>query len=274
MPADFLGLDGKTILITGLANKKSVAAHVGNALRDAGAKLLWVVRNAERKDEALKKLVPAGETVFTCDVEKQADIDRLAAEVGQALGPDGKLHGLVHSIAFANYSKGLQPFEKTVREDFLQSVNVSCFSFVALSSALADRFAKDASAVTISISTTTMAAQNYGYMAPVKAALDSAVVFLAKSFGERRVRFNAVRAGLLKTKASAGIPDYVPAYFFAEMATLRHEALKTEEVASVTAFLLSPRSSGVNAQGIVVDAGMSSNYFDPAILAKATAVSK
>lgn len=266
MPADFLQLEGKTVLVTGLANKKSVAWHTGVVLREAGARVLWSVRSEERRAEVTKKLVPAGEPVLVCDVERQAEIDRLAAEV-RGLSPGG-LDGLVHSMAFANYSQGATSFEGTVREDFLQAVNISCFSLIALSHALP--LAAGASVVTVSISTTTMAAQNYGYMAPVKAALDSSVVFLAKAFGERRVRFNAVRPGLLKTKSSAGIPDYVPAFLFAEMATLRHAALETAEVGNTIAFLLSPRSSGINAQGIVLDAGMSANYFDPEILRRAT----
>ena len=108
-----------------------------------------------------------------------------------------------------------------------------------------------------------MAAENYGYMAPVKAALDSAVCFLAKSFSQfSRVRFNAVGPGLLKTSASAGIPGYVDSYLYAERATLRKKAVQTEEVANAVAFLLSPRSSGINAQGLVLDAGMAINYFD------------
>ncbi len=112
-----------------------------------------------------------------------------------------------------------------------------------------------------------MASENYGYMAPVKAALDSTVVFLAKSFSEfSKVRFNAVCPGLLKTSASAGIPGYVDSYLFAEAATLRGEAVQTEEAANAVAFLLSPRSSGLNAQGLVIDAGMSTNYFDHKII--------
>lgn len=271
MPADFLQLDGKTVLIMGLANKKSVAWHSGQVMREAGARLIWSVRSEERRQEALKKLVAPGEQVIVCDVERQEEIERLAAEVKATTKA---LHGIVHSLAFANYSQGAVSFEATVRQDFLQAVNISCFSLIATANALKDVLVKDASVVTISISTTTMAAQNYGYMAPVKAALDSAVVFLAKAFGERRVRFNAVRPGLLKTKASAGIPDYVPAYLFAEMATLRHEALKTEEVGNAVAFLISPRSSGINAQGIVIDAGMASNYFDPVLVKRATDVKK
>ena len=115
-----------------------------------------------------------------------------------------------------------------------------------------------------------MAAENYGYMAPVKAALESSICFLAKSFSAfSEVRFNAVCPGLLKTSASAGIPGYIDSYLFAEKATLRKKALKTEEAANVAAFLLSPRSSGINGQCLVVDAGMGMNYFDAEIVAKA-----
>ena len=115
-----------------------------------------------------------------------------------------------------------------------------------------------------------MAAENYGYMAPVKAALDSSLCFLAKSFSSfSNIRFNAVCPGLLKTSASAGIPGYIDSYLFAEKATLRKEAVKTSEVADVAAFLLSGRSSGINTRAIVVDAGMAVNYFDADIVRKA-----
>jgi len=112
-----------------------------------------------------------------------------------------------------------------------------------------------------------MASENYGFMAPVKAALDSSLAFLAKSFSQfSQVRFNAVAPGLLKTSASAGIPGYVDAYLFAEQVIPRGKAVQTPEAANVAAFLLSPRSSGINAQQIVVDAGMAINYFDASII--------
>ena len=115
-----------------------------------------------------------------------------------------------------------------------------------------------------------MAAESYGYMAPVKAALDSAVVFLAKSFSERaQVRFNAVKAGPLKTSSSAGIPGYLENYLFAEAATLRHERAAHRGGRDAVLFLLSERSSGVNAQGLVVDAGMGVNFFDREIVRRA-----
>jgi enoyl-[acyl-carrier protein] reductase I len=124
--------------------------------------------------------------------------------------------------------------------------------------------------VTISISTTRMASENYGFMAPIKAALDSSLAFLAKSFSKfSRVRFNAVAPGLLKTSASAGIPGYIYAYLYAEQVIPRRKAIETEEAANVAVFLLSPRSSGINAQSLVVDAGMSINYFDNELVQRA-----
>lgn len=267
---DFLGLAGKSVLVVGAANKKSVAWHVARVLTEAGAHVIHSVRSETRRT-TIRKLAGDDTPVFLCDVERQEEIDRLRDEVAAHLAATpsaGPLVGLVHSIAFADYSAGWLPFHETPRAAFLQAVDISCFSLIALSNAFKDLLDQEqGSVVTISISTTRMAAENYGYMAPVKAALDSSVCFLAKSFSEfSKVRFNAVGPGLLKSSASAGIPGYVESYLFAEQATLRKEAVQTEEAANVAAFLLSPRSSGMNAQHLVVDAGMGINYFDRAIV--------
>lgn len=262
MPDDFLQLAGKNVLVLGVANRKSVAWHIAEVLREADANVVYVVRSPERR-EAVQKLVGAA-AVFVCDVEFEDQIAGLTADLAARYDT---FHGLVHSIAFADYGEGPQPFHETPKEAFLRAVDVSCFSLVALSRALQDLLANDASVVTISISTTRMASENYGYMAPIKAALNSSLAFLAKSFSSfSEVRFNAVAPGLLKTSASAGIPGYVDSYLYAEQATLRRRAVETREAAHVAAFLLSPRSSGINAQQIVVDAGMSTNYFDREIV--------
>ena len=174
----------------------------------------------------------------------------------------GPLAGLVHSVAFADFSGGKRPFHETPREKFLQTIDISCFSLVALANAFREHLAKDASVVTVSISTTEMACESYGWMAPAKAALESSLCFLAKSFSRfSEVRFNAVCPGLLKTSASAGIPGYIDQYLFAEKCTLRGRAVRTEEAASAAVFLLSPVSSGITAQRVVVDGGMRVNYF-------------
>ena len=244
--------------MTGVANRKSVAWHIAKVLEEEGAKVIYSVRSEDRK-KSLEKLL-AGRPVFVCDVEKQEDIERLKIQVAQH---SKVLHGLVHSIAFANYSQGLNPFHETRKKDFLQSVDISCYSLISLANAFKDFFDQQASVVTVSISTTRMAAENYGYMAPAKAALDSTLCFLAKSFSAfSQVRFNSINPGLLKTSASAGIPGYIDSYLHAEKATLRKKGLTTQEAANAAVLLLSKRASGINAQGLVLDAGMSINYFD------------
>lgn len=263
---NFLKLSGKTILVFGVANRKSVGFSVGEVLEEMGARVVYVVRNEERKQQLAKVLKEPH--VHLCDVENDHELHALKHIIDDQYTV---IHGIVHSIAFANYSEGARPFHETNRADFLQAMQVSCHSLIEIANAFKDKLDPESSVVTISISTTNMAAENYGYMAPVKAALDSTIVFLAKSFSRfSNIRFNSVAPGLLKTSSSAGIPGYVDSYLFGELATMRKRGVKTREVADTVAFLLSERSSGINAQRLVVDAGMGSNYFDEEIVRRAT----
>jgi enoyl-[acyl-carrier protein] reductase I len=260
---DFLQLAGKTVLVFGVANKKSVAWHIGKTLEEVGATVVYIVRSPERRESVAKLM--GDRPCFICDVEFEDQIKRLRTEIGAEFPV---VHGLVHSIGFADYDEsGIKPFHETTKSQFLRTIDISCFSFISLANEFKDLLAKDASVITISISTTRMASENYGFMAPVKAALDSSLVFLSKSFSKfSEVRFNAVAAGLLKTSASAGIPGFVDSYMFAEKVIPRKRAVSTQEVANAACFLLSPRSSGVNAQAVVIDAAMSINYFDEEIV--------
>jgi enoyl-[acyl-carrier protein] reductase I len=265
-PFDFLQLAGKTVLVLGVANKKSVAFAIAKIIEESGGNVIYCVRSESRRQSTAKLL--RERDVRVCDVEHQDQIDALA---NQLTDQGVTLAGMVHSIAFADYPDGIRPFHETTRKQFLQAVDISAYSLINLSNALKDRFAADASVVTIGISTTRMASESYGFMAPIKAALESSLAFLTKSFSRfSRVRFNAVAAGLLKTSASAGIPGYVDSYLYAEQVIPRGEAVKTEEVAQTAAFLLSPRSSGITAQSLVVDAGMSINYFDASVVGAVT----
>lgn len=260
--SDFLHLAGRRVVIFGVANRKSVAWHVSEVLRAAGAEIVHVVRSPERRESTARLL--AGFPVYTCDVEHD---DQIAAVADTIASEHGPVDGLLHSIAFADYEGGMKPFHETGKRQFLRTVDISCYSLIAIARHFRPLLSADASVVTISISTTRMASENYGFMAPVKAALESSLAFLAKSFSRfSRVRFNAVAPGLLKTSASAGIPGYVDAYLYAEQVIPRRQAVTTAEVANAAAFLLSPVSSGINAQSVVIDAGMAINYFDSAIV--------
>lgn len=260
---NFLHLEGKTFLVFGVANRKSVAWHIAKTLEDQGARVVYSVRTEDRR-RSLENLL-AGRAVLVCDVEREGALDGLAAALKAAnFGP---LDGFVHSIAFANYAEGFKPFHETKRADFLQATAVSAFSLVEMARALRPLLAQDAAVVSIGISSLLVTPDNYGYMGPVKAALESASRFLAKSFGTSGgVRFNVVGAGPLKTSASAGIPGYLESYLYAEKLTFRKKNLATQEVANAAVFLLSEASSGINGATLTVDAGLGANYFDQEII--------
>lgn len=260
---DFLQLSGKNILVFGVANRKSVAWHIAKTLEEQGARVIYSVRSEAREKSLEAQL--AGKPIFICDVEHEGAVDRLASEIAAAgFSP---LHGIVHSIAFANYAEGFKPFHETKRADFLQATAISAFSLVEIARAFKSHLTKNASVVTIGISSLLVTPDNYGYMGPIKAALESASRFLAKSFGaDSEVRFNVIGAGPLKTSASAGIPGYLESYLYAEKLTFRKRNLSTQEVANAAVFLLSESSSGINGSTLTIDAGLGANYFDQEII--------
>ncbi len=261
----FLDFKDKTFLVFGVANRKSVARFAADVIVKEGGKVVFSVEDEEKK-KAVEKLFPGSEA-HLCDVSSRENVERLAESVGVR---HPVINGILHSVAFANYSDGFKPFHEIGKEDFMRALDISCFSLVTISNAFKSLLDKKASVVTVSISTTRMAAENYGYMAPIKAALDSSLSFLAKSFSAfSEVRFNAVAPGLLKTSASAGIPGYVDSYLYAEKIIPRKRAVATEEAANAVVFLLSSASSGINTQKIIVDAGMEVNYFDKSVISEA-----
>jgi enoyl-[acyl-carrier protein] reductase I len=259
----FLGLEGKTVVVLGVANRRSVAWAVGTSLEAEGAKVIYSVRSEARR-KSLEGLLGA-RRALVCDVEEEGAAGRLAAQVREAA--QGPVAGIVHSVAFANYEGGLKAFHETKRADFLQAAAISAFSLVEVARAFAPILAPDASVVTIGISSLAVTPDNYGYMGPIKAALESSARFLAKSFSASSgVRFNVVGSGPLKTSSSAGIPGYLESYLYAEKLTFRKRNLETQEVANAVLFLLSPRSSGVNGATLTVDAGLGSNFFDKDVI--------
>jgi enoyl-[acyl-carrier protein] reductase I len=259
----FLGLEGRSFVVFGVANRRSVAWAIGRSLEEEGARVVYSVRSDERR-RSLGALL-GDRPVHVCDVEREGEVERLACEV--AAFAKAPLAGIVHSIAFANYSGGLRPFHETKRADFLQAAAVSAFSLVEIARAFAPHLARDASVVTIGISSLLVTPDNYGYMGPIKASLESTARFLAKSFSAgSEVRFNVVGSGPLKTSASAGIPGYLESYLYAEKLTFRKRNLETQEVANAALFLLSGRSSGINGATITVDAGLGCNQFDKDVI--------
>lgn len=235
----------------GVANKKSVAFFIAKTLIKNGAKCILSVQNKEIKKNIEKHFIE--EKIIVCDVQNSQNMNSLAKQI------PGTLDGLVHSIAFADFTQGRRPFEETSWEQFQQAQKISAFSLVELTKNLKEKLTPGASIITLSISDTD--ATCYGYLGPIKAMLDNMVKYLAKSLAPH-CRVNAIGAGPLKTSASAGIPGYMENYLFAEKMTLRKKALATQEVANCACFLLSEASSGINATTLKVDLGMHCNAFD------------
>jgi len=155
---DFLKLTGKSFLVFGVANRKSVGWLIARSLEEQGATVIYSVRSEARR-KSLETLL-AGKPVFICDVEHDGAAARLASEVAAA--GHAPLHGLVHSIAFANYSEGFKAFHETKRADFLQATIVSAFSLVEIANAFKSHLATNASVVTIGISSLFVTPDNYG----------------------------------------------------------------------------------------------------------------
>src|SRR5947207_4669894 len=163
-PGDFLGLSAKAVLVLGLANRKSVAYHVGQVLTAAGAKVSYGVHTPQRLESAAK-LLPGAE-IHVCDVEHEDQIARLRDEIA-ARHP--KLHGIVHSIAFGDYAGAVRPFHETPKAAFLRAMDVSCYSLIAVANAFRDMLAEDGAVVAISISTTRIASESCDLLAQGKA---------------------------------------------------------------------------------------------------------
>ena len=256
---DFLELTGKTILVFGVANRKSVAYAIARTVEDAGAQVVYVVQDDEAR-QRVGKLVGERE-IYVCDVEFEEQIERLRSELA-ARG--GTFHGLVHSIAFADY----RGRHEAVSRDGQEAVPAGHGHLVLLADPPVQRGQGSAGRRRLGgddFHFDHADGQRELRLTWRRSKRPSIRRWRSwpKSFSRfSRVRFNAVAPGLLKTSASAGIPGYVDSYLYAEQVIPRGQAVQTQEVANVAAFLLSPRSSGITAQSMVIDAGMSINYFD------------
>jgi enoyl-[acyl-carrier protein] reductase I len=217
---------------------------VGRSLEEEGAHGVYSVRSDERRkslDGAARQAA-----VHVCDVEERGR-PRPPGLGGRPPRANRADPGHRPFDRLRQLLRGLKPFHATKRKDFLQAAAVSAFSLVEIARAFKPLLARDASVVTIGISSLLVTPDNYGYMGPIKAALESSARFLAKSFSaDSEVRFNVVGSGPPKTSASAGIPGYLESYLFAEKLTFRKRNLETQEVANAALFLLSARSSGIN----------------------------
>ncbi len=244
---------GKRGLIMGVANDRSIAWGVAQAVAAQGAELAFTYQG-----EALARRVrPLAESlgsrhVLACDVAEDASIDAafdaLAAEWG-------RLDFLVHAIGFAdkNFLRGR--YLDTPREAFLQALDISCYSFAAVSRRAVPMMTEGGSLLTMSYLGSTRVMPHYNVMGVAKAALEASVRYMAADVGPLGIRVNAVSAGPIKTLAASGIGDFRYILRWNQLNAPLRRNITIEDVGGASLFLLSELGAGVTGEVLHVDAG-------------------
>jgi enoyl-[acyl-carrier protein] reductase I len=248
-----IDLKGKTAVVFGLANKRSIAWGIAQRLQQAGATLAICYQNERLKAEAedLINELP-GASGFQCDVSSDAEIDSLFAQLKEKYA---KLDVLVHAVAYAPAEALRGEFIDTSREAFRIAHDISVYSFVAVSRAAAPMMTDGGSIMTLSYYAAEKVVPNYNVMALCKAALESATRYLAWNLGPKNIRVNAISAGPIKTLAARGIGSMTDLLkVHAERAPL-HRNVDQLEVGGVALFLASHLSSAVTGETLYVDCG-------------------
>ena len=246
-------LDGRVAVVFGVANKRSIAWSIAQGLAKAGARLAITYQN-ERLEQEAKDLIlslPAAEA-FMCDVCRDEEIERLFAKLKERYG---KLHALVHSVAFAPPEELKGDFINTTREGFRVAHDVSVYSLIAVSRAAAHLMEDGGSIMTMTYYGAEKVVPHYNVMGVAKAALECTVRYLARDLGPQKIRVNAISAGPIRTLAARGISglgDMLKAH--AERAPLKRN-VEVSEVGSTGVFLASDASSAITGETIYVDCG-------------------
>jgi enoyl-[acyl-carrier protein] reductase I len=246
-------LSGKTAIVLGVANKWSIAYAISAAFVREGAKLILTYQSDRQKATVEELGTELGASkVLACDVTKPDELASLVAYLGT---DGGSVDVCVHSIAFANKEDLSRPFSETSRDGFLLAQEVSAYSFVALSRAIAPLMPNGGSLQTLTYLGSTRVVPNYNVMGVAKAALEASMRYLASELGPQNIRVNAISAGPIKTasaRAVKGLTGMLDS--FAEHAPLRRNT-DPAEVADTAVFLGSDLGRGVTGNIIFVDSG-------------------
>ena len=246
-------LTGKTAIVLGIANKWSIAYAIASAFKREGARVIVTYQN-ERQQRTVEELATSlgADRTLACDVSKDEELAALAA----ALETGGvKLDVVVHSIAFANTEDLSRPFVQTSRAGFALAQDVSAYSLVAVSRALAPLMTEGGSIMTLSYLGAVRVVENYNVMGVAKAALEACVRYLAADLGASGIRVNAISAGPIKTASARAVKDFSKVLGgVAAVAPLKRNT-DPAEVADTAVFLASGLGRGVTGNVIYVDAG-------------------
>jgi len=248
-------LSGKHALVVGVANKRSIAWAIAQALSGAGARLALTYPSA-RLEENVRELAASLEQplILPCDVSSDQQIGEMASAIEKEFGG---LDILVHGAAFAPAEELSAPFSQTTREGFRIALDVSAYSFIALAREARPLMQKrgGGSILTLTYLGSERVFKNYNVMGVAKAALESSVRYLAADLGADNIRVNAISAGPIQTLAARGISGFSNILgVYRERSPLARN-IDASEVADAALFLLGPAGRGITAEVLMVDAG-------------------
>jgi enoyl-[acyl-carrier protein] reductase I len=244
---------GKKGLIMGVANDRSIAWGIAQAVHAQGAELAFTFQG----DAFGKRVKPLAESVdstivLDCDVVNEASLETVFATVDERWG---KLDFLVHAIAFSDPSELKGKYVETTRANFLRSMEISCFSFTDAMRRAAPLMKDGGSAITLSYYGAERVMPHYNVMGVCKAALEASVRYLAVDLGGQNIRVNAISAGPIKTLAASGIGDFRYILKWNQYNSPLKRNVATEDVGGAGLYLLSQLSAGVTGEVHHVDCG-------------------
>ena len=245
---------GKKGLIMGLANDKSIAWGIAQALNAHGAQIAISYQNEalEKRVQPLAAQLDKEPLLIKCDVSDSASVEACFKELGEKWG---KIDFLVHAIGFSDKNQLKGRTIDTTRDNFTMTMEISCFSFIEACKFASPIMNEGGSIVTLTYMGSERVLPNYNIMGVAKAALEASVRYAATDMGAQGVRVNAVSAGPIKTVAASGIGDFRKILHWNELNAPLQRNITQEEVGMVTLGLLSACGSGITGEVIHVDCG-------------------
>lgn len=248
-------LSGKTYVVMGVANKRSIAWGIARSLHEAGARLIFTYAG-ERFEKGVRDLTDtlegADSILLPCDVTSDEDIAKCFAQIKEQVGT---IHGLAHCIAFANKEELEGDYMNTNRDGFLLAHNISSYSLTAVAKVAKDLMTEGGSIVSLTYLGGERVLPNYNVMGVAKASLEASVRYLANDMGKYGIRVNSISAGPIRTLSAKGIGDFNLILKHIEERAPLHRATTTEEVGDTAVFLFSDMSRGITGENIHVDSG-------------------
>lgn len=244
-------LEGKKIIIMGVANKRSLAYGCFQALAEQGAQLILTYQN-ERMKRSIDKFIPEDVLKVECDVSEPDNVktafDAIKATVGN-------VDGIIHAVAYADPEDLSGQTTDAGLESFKKAQAISVYSLIAAAKYGREMMNEGGSIVTLTYMGSERAVPNYNIMGIAKAGLESTVRYLARDLAVQNIRVNAISAGAIKTLAVTGVKDYNKLIEISNERAVNGEGVTIREVGDTAAFLLSPLSTGVVGDVIYVDKG-------------------